>query len=97
VSATKRRASGAPPREALITGLGTGFLEFEQNAGESVVIGFKQAEALRQLADLDTAFFEQFSLFAFEALLFLLERLETRPIIRSARRSSRWRVRGALR
>ena len=41
VSATKRRASGAPPREALITSLGTGFLEFEQDPGESVIIGFE--------------------------------------------------------
>ncbi|MGO9060082.1 MAG: hypothetical protein ACLQU2_22280 [Candidatus Binataceae bacterium] len=81
MSATKRCASGTPPREALITSLRTGFLEFEQNAGESVVISFEQAEAFGELANLDAAFFEQFGLFALEAELFFLERLEARPII----------------
>src|SRR5271156_6659999 len=82
VSPTKRCASGAPPREAFITGLGTGVLKFEQDAGESVVIGFEQAEAFGELANLDAAFFEQFGLFAFEAQLFFLERFEPRSVIR---------------
>ena len=88
VSATKRGASGAPPREAFITGLliagsGDRILEFEQDAGESVIIGFEQAEAFGELTDFNAAFFEQFGLFAFEALLFFLERLEPRSVIRS--------------
>src|SRR5260370_37216034 len=51
VPATKGSASGAPPREALIAGLGAGLLEFEQDAGEGIVIGFEYANPFGQLAD----------------------------------------------
>ena len=81
MSAAKGRAGGAPPREALITGLGDGLFEFEQDAGEGVVIGFEHAEPFGELADFGAAFFEQFGLFAFEAELFFLERLETGSVI----------------
>src|SRR5216683_987325 len=85
-SATKGGAGGAPPREALITGLliaglGKGVLEFEQDAGKGVVIGFEYAEPFRELADLSAAFFEQFGLLAFEALLFFFECLEACAVI----------------
>ncbi len=44
-----------------------GFLKFEQDAGQSVIIGFEQTEAFGELANFGAAFFEQFGLFAFEA------------------------------
>src|SRR5216683_342681 len=82
VFAAKGCAGGAPPHEALVTGLGEGVLQFEQSAGEGVVIGFKNAEPFGEAADFGAAFFEQFGLFVFEALLFLLECLEACSVIR---------------
>ena len=38
-SSAKGSAGGAPPREALVTGFGDGILEFEQGAGQGIVIG----------------------------------------------------------
>jgi hypothetical protein len=76
VLAAKGCAGGAPPREALITGLGRGLFEFEQDTGEGVVVGFEQAEPFDQLADFTAALVEQFSLLAFEAGLFFLKRSE---------------------
>src|SRR6266851_881148 len=63
VSATKGGAGGAPPRQALIAGLGKGVFDFEQDAGEGIVIGFGYAEPFGKLADLGAAFLEQFGLF----------------------------------
>jgi len=76
VFAAKGCAGGTPPREALITSLGGGLFEFEQGAGQGVVIGFEQAELFDQAADFTAAFIEQFGLLAFEALLFLFEGFE---------------------
>src|SRR6266851_4079952 len=75
-------AGGAPPRKALVSGLVEGILEFEQGAGEDIVIGFEQTELLNQAADLGAAFIEQFGLFAFEALLFFLDCLKACSVIR---------------
>ncbi len=74
VFAAKGCAGGAPPREALVSGLVEGILEFEQGPGEHIVIGFEQTELLNQATDLGAPLLEQFGLLAFEALLFFAER-----------------------
>jgi hypothetical protein len=76
VFAAKGCAGGAPPREALITSLGGCFFEFEQGAGQGVVIGFEQAEPFDQLANFGAALVEQFGLLAFEAGLFFSDGFE---------------------
>jgi hypothetical protein len=37
-------AGGTPPREALVAGFGRGVFQFEERTGQSVVVGFEQAE-----------------------------------------------------
>jgi hypothetical protein len=76
VFASKGGTGGAPPRETLVTGLGRGLFEFEQGAGQGIVIGFKQPEPFGQLADFGAALGEQLGVFKFEALLFRLKCLQ---------------------
>jgi hypothetical protein len=48
----------APLLEPRIAIGGDGRFKFEQGAGQQIVVGFKQPELFRELADFGAAFFE---------------------------------------